>query len=289
MQNLLPLFIKSLAASIKITLIIFVLMVIVELLVLKYQDKIIVFVNKNKFLGYIISSFFGIIPGCVGTFVMDSLYMSGLLGFGGIIAVMIATSGDEAFLMLAMAGRGEIKWSIVIALVLILFVLGLIGAFFADYFKEKLNFKFCEKCRIVHHQADEFKFKHLLKEHIYGHIIKKHIWQIFLWIFFAVYVINLVGGMVDTETIFQASNLIYILLIAALIGILPISGPNIFLLVLFSKGLIPFSILLANSIIQDGHGLLPIMGFSMDDALRIKLFNFIFGLTIGGVLLFFGF
>ncbi len=95
--------------------------------------------------------------------------------------------------------------------------------------------------------------------------------------------------MVDTETIFQASNLIYILLIAALIGILPISGPNIFLLVLFSKGLIPFSILLANSIIQDGHGLLPIMGFSMDDALRIKLFNFIFGLTIGGVLLFFGF
>ena len=97
------------------------------------------------------------------------------------------------------------------------------------------------------------------------------------------------GGMVDTETIFQASNLVYILLIAALVGILPISGPNIFLLVLFSKGLIPFSVLLANSIIQDGHGLLPIMGFSMDDALKIKLFNFIFGLIIGGALLFFGF
>ena len=283
------LLLNSLMASIKITLIIFVLMVIVELLVLKYQDKIIVFVNKNKFLGYIISSFFGIIPGCVGTFAMDSLYMSGLLGFGGIIAVMIATSGDEAFLMLAMAGRGEISWASVVFLISVLFVLAIIGAFIADYLKKKLNFKFCHKCKIVYHKIDEFKFKHILKEHIYGHIIKKHIWQIFLWIFFAVYVINLVGGMVDVETVFQASNLIYILLIAALIGILPISGPNIFLLVLFSKGLIPFSILLANSIIQDGHGLLPIMGFSMDDALRIKLFNFIFGLTIGGLLLFFGF
>jgi hypothetical protein len=283
------LFIKSLLASIKITSIIFVLMFIVELLVLKYQAKIVAFVKKNTFLSYLVSVFFGIIPGCVGTFVIDSLYMSGLISFGGIVAVMIATSGDEAFLMIAMATRGEISWTVLIYLVLILFVLGLIGAFLADYLKKKLNFKFCRKCKIIYHEIDEFKPKHFLKEHVYGHIIKKHIWQIFLWIFFAIYVINLVGGMINIETVFNSANLVYVLLIAALLGVLPISGPNIFLLVLFSKGLIPFSILLANSIIQDGHGLLPIMGFSMDDAVRIKLFNFIFGLLIGGALLFFGF
>lgn len=283
------LFIKSLMESIEITLIIFVLMVLVEILVLKFQAKIVSFAQKNRFFSYLISSFFGIIPGCVGTFVMDSLYMSGLLGFGGIIAVMIATSGDESFLMIAMAAKGEIFWSILILLLIILFILGILGGFSADYLKQKLNFKFCSRCKIEYHQAVEFKLKHFLKEHIYSHIIKKHIWQIFLWIFFAIFVIGLVGNMIDIETVFQASNLIYILIIASLIGILPISGPNIFLLVLFSKGLIPFSVLLANSIIQDGHGLLPIMGFSLDDALKIKLFNFIFGLIIGLSLLFLGF
>jgi len=275
------LFIGSLVASIQITLIIFVLMILVELLVLKYQSKIISLISKNKFFGYLISSFFGIVPGCVGTFAMDSLYMSGLLGFGGIVAVMIATSGDEAFMMIAMAMEGEVSWAIVLILVFTLFFLGVFGAFIADYLKKKLNFKFYNKCKIVHHDITEFKIGHFLKEHIYHHIIKKHLWQIFLWLFFSIFVINLVATMVDVELIFSSSNLVYILLIAALVGVLPISGPNIFLLVLFSKGLIPFSVLLTNSIIQDGHGLLPIMGFSMDDAVKIKLFNLVFGLMVG--------
>ena len=86
----------------------------------------------------------------------------------------------------------------------------------------------------------------------------------------------------------QQKTMFFILILASLIGLLPISGPNVFLVVMFSKGLIPFSVLLANSIIQDGHGLLPIMGFSMNDAVKIKSFNFIFGLTIGLVLLLIG-
>ena len=77
----------------------------------------------------------------------------------------------------------------------------------------------------------------------------------------------------------------YILIIASLVALLPISGPNVFLVVMFSKGLIPFSVLLANSIIQDGHGLLPIMGFSISDAIKIKAYNFIFGLILGLILL----
>jgi len=52
---------------------------------------------------------------------MDSLYMSGLLGFGGIIAVMIATSGDEAFILLSMAAKGEISMSIILLLMTVLF------------------------------------------------------------------------------------------------------------------------------------------------------------------------
>ena len=108
--------ISSLKESITITLIILFLMIVVEIFVLKFQKKIIKFFNKNKFVEYFISSLFGTIPGCVGTFAMDSLYMAGLLGFGGIIAVMISTFGDEAFLLLSMGLENKISWLIIISL-----------------------------------------------------------------------------------------------------------------------------------------------------------------------------
>jgi len=280
---------SSLKLSVKITLLIFGLMIIIELLVLRYKDKVIKTIKYNKISKYIVPSFFGIIPGCIGTFAMDSLYMAGLLGFGGITAVMIATSGDEAFLLISMVAAGEIPLLTVVYLTVILFAMGIIGGKLADLFIKKYKIKFCEKCGIINHGDKEFKFKHFIKEHIYKHIIKKHIWQVFIWLFAAIFIIGLIQANIGQEITFSGANLFYVLIIASLIGILPISGPNVFFIVMFSKGMIPFSVLLANSIIQDGHGLLPIMGFSMKDTIKIKSFNFVFGFIVGLILLLAGF
>lgn len=279
----------SLQASVKISLIIFILMVIVELLVLKYKEKILQLTQKNKFLGYLTASFFGSIPGCVGTFAMDSLYMTGLLGFGGIVAAMVATSGDEAFLLISLAAEGEISFRIILILTAILFLLGIVAGFIGDFVVRKNHLATCKKCEIVYHEKELFSFEHFLKEHIFGHILKKHLWQIFLWLFGAIFVIELLQNRIDLEGFFRDANTFYILIAALLVGVLPISGPNVVLVMLFAKGLIPFSVLLANSIVQDGHGLLPILGFSLRDALKIKSFNFALGLFAGGLLLLFGF
>ena len=278
----------SLQASVKITLIIFILMVIIELLVLKYKEKILALTQKNKFLSYITASFFGSIPGCIGTFAMDSLYMAGLLSFGGIVAAMVATSGDEAFLLISMALAGEISFGIFLGLTAVLFLLGIIAGFSSDFITRKNHLATHEKCEIVCHEKEFFNFKHFLKEHVYKHILKKHLWQIFLWLLGAIFVIELLQNRIDLEGLFHNANTFYVLIAALLIGVLPISGPNVVLVMLFAKGLIPFSVLLANSIVQDGHGLLPILGFSLKDALKIKGFNLVFGLLVGGLLLLFG-
>lgn len=47
------------------------------------------------------------------------------------------------------------------------------------------------------------------------------------------------------------------------------------------RGLIPFSAIFASSIIQDGHGMLPLLSYTVRDSILIKLFNLAFGLTIG--------
>ena len=286
------LFFDSLRAGMKISLIILVLMIIVEYLVTRYKDKIIRFMLKNKTTGYILSSFFGAIPGCAGVFAMDSLYMAGYLGFGGIIAAMIATMGDETFILLSFAANGTVPWSTVAMLISSMFLLGIIGGYLADFTARKTNLKLRANCEIkIHkdHCKDKFDLKHFIKEHIYNHIIKKHMFNIFIWIVISVFIIGIIQDNVGvTEFLATGPGMISILIAASVIGILPISGPNIILLTMFVNGMVPFSVLLANSLIQDGHGLLPILGYSVSDSIKIKLFNFVFGLSVGLILLLIG-
>ena len=118
---------------------------------------------------------------------------------------------------------------------------------------------------------------------IWTHIGKEHLWRIFLWSFSAILIINIGFRYWNLEA-FVKGHMMWVLLIAALVAIIPESGPNLVFVVMFAKGLIPFSVLLANSMIQDGHGMLPLLSYSIRDSLLIKLFNLVFGLIIGVVL-----
>jgi hypothetical protein len=57
---------------------------------------------------------------------------------------------------------------------------------------------------------------------------------------------------------------------------------------MFANGLVPFSILLTNSIVQDGHGMLPLFSYSVKDAFIVKMFNLMFAIAIGLPLLIVG-
>jgi hypothetical protein len=70
-------------------------------------------------------------------------------------------------------------------------------------------------------------------------------------------------------------------LLAVFMGIIPESGPHMIFVMLYANGMIPFSILLASSIVQDGHGMLPLLSYTVKDSILIKLFNLVFGIIIG--------
>ena len=75
-----------------------------------------------------------------------------------------------------------------------------------------------------------------------------------------------------------------ILLIAAVMGIIPESGPHLIFVMMYVQGLVPFSILFTASFVQDGHGMLPLLSYSIKDSVLIKVFNLAFGLIVGGAL-----
>ncbi|MFH1450134.1 MAG: putative manganese transporter [bacterium] len=96
---------------------------------------------------------------------------------------------------------------------------------------------------------------HYLEEHIWAHLIKKHLWRIFLWSFFALLLVDLGLKSCNLESFIKA-HILWVLLVASLVAIVPESGPHLIFVMMFAKGIIPFSVLLTSSIIQDGHGII---------------------------------
>ncbi|MDO8899504.1 MAG: putative manganese transporter, partial [Bacteroidales bacterium] len=78
------------------------------------------------------------------------------------------------------------------------------------------------------------------------------------------------------------ANLWIVLGLALLIGIIPESGPHYIFVMLFAQGALPFSILLASSIVQDGHGTLPLLAESQKSFVAVKIANILVAFIVGG-------
>ncbi len=330
--------------ALMITSFVLAMMLLIEYLTVQTKNKILNRIGKNKWRQIFIAAALGLIPGCLGTFVAVSLYAHRVISFPALVTVMIASSGDEAFVMFSEIPKQALIINIVLFVVAIL-----AGIILTLIFKEKNFIKLsnnmlhnhskpdcvCFDKKIIKHDYKNLSFQrvllisgtflfsfflaigeigpkewnekkiifliialivlfivatvpeHFLKEHLWQHTIKKHIFRIFLWTFGALVVIDLLLPLINIsqENFKHIAEKYYfvILLIAVLVGFIPESGPNMVFIFLFSTGYIPLSILIANSIVQDGHGGLPLLAESPKSFMYSKIINMFIGLIIGFV------
>ena len=261
-----------LSETLKIILLVTIFMVVIEWLQIKFKPEIEKGLTKNTPNQIVGSSLLGAIPGCMDAFFVVGLYSHKLVGFGALVAVMLSTAGDEAFVMLAMMPQTALVIFAICA------VLGIIGGGIAHLLAKKVKLKRARPCKVEIHPKEDFG--HFLREHVYGHIIRKHIPRLFLWIFFTLLAVQFLMAQFDLAAILPQNTLLLIIL-AALIGIVPESGPHLIFLTLFAQGLIPFSVLLVSTLSQDGHGLLPLLSYSVRDTVNVQIFTTLFALGIG--------
>ncbi len=275
--------INVLKESVQVTLFVLLMMVAVDIINVKTKGKLeAILQSGRRWKQYVVASLLGAAPGCLGSFAGVSLYIHGMISFGALTGLMFATAGDEQFIMLAMFPKT--------ALVMfgILFVLGIFAGYFTDYLVKKLEIKTCTDCEVKLYHSGKEGYSHYLKDHIWAHIIKGHLLRIFIWTFGALLVVEFGMSFIDLKSI-TAEYTFGLLILGAVIGIIPESGPHLIFVMLFAKGLIPFSVLFTSSVVQDGHGMLPMLSYSVKDSLRIKVFNFVFGLSIGLIIYSFGY
>ena len=332
-----------------ITFFVFVMMVLVDYIDTTGKRWFSRMMKGGQWRQYTLASFLGSTPGCLGAFMNVSLYVHGMLSFGAIVGGMIATSGDEAFVMLVQFPGTAL------ALMVLLFLAGILFAWISDKLVIILRLNPCESCVDLRcedcesNRADDSRIvdmlrianvrknlqslsftrfllmalivsfltlvitgilgpptwnwkrttfvvlsvfvlyiglvvsEHYLHDHIWGHIIKKHIFRVFLWTLGALLFLHFGLKFWDINS-FIHSHMVWVLMIAAFMGIIPESGPHLIFVMMYAQGLIPFSILFTASFVQDGHGMLPLLSYSIKDSVLIKVFNLAFGLIVGGAL-----
>ena len=364
--------------SILITGLVVIMMMMIESLNIESKGLFFKGLRKTKIGQVVIASLLGSIPGCMGGFATVSLYTHRMFSFGALVAMMIASSGDEAFVMLAMIPEQAM---IIFA---VLFVLAIAVGIITDKIYDKVHAKKCglhdhEECGVqtdcdgyeihehekhenehakrhfgwkrismlvglalfiaalgtgmlghdhsaheghdhsghVHTEACEhhahadhdhghtidllsedwmnvlfaglsvimlvvliFAKDHFVEEHLWNHIIRKHLPTIFAWTFGVLLVLGVIMHYVNIDN-WISDNTALMILLATLIGIIPESGPHMIFVTLFAAGVVPFPVLLASSISQDGHAGIPLLAESKKSFAQAKLINCFVALAAG--------
>lgn len=125
-----------------------------------------------------------------------------------------------------------------------------------------------------------FASDHFVEEHLWHHIIRRHLPTIFAWTFGVLLVLGTGMQYVDVSR-WISDNTLLMILLATLIGIIPESGPHMIFVTLFAAGIVPFPVLLASSISQDGHAGLPLLAESRKSFLWAKVINCIVAIAAG--------
>ena len=264
--------------ALEITGLIFVMMVFIDWIDVRTRGRVPVWISHHRIYQYILASFFGLIPACMGSYLNVSLYMHGYLSLGAMVGGMISTTGEASLIMLA-----EFPGTAII-IQLILFGSGILFAFLTDSIVNRFKIRHKLECHSLVYHRDETSLMHYLKYHIWEHLFKKHIWRIFLWTFFAIWFTHVGTQYYDLDT-FIKSHPQLILMVAVLVGLIPDIAPQFVFVFMFAQGLIPISILLTSSMVQNGHGMLPLLSYSLRDSIIIKSFNVLFGLLSGIILM----
>ena len=110
--------------------------------------------------------------------------------------------------------------------------------------------------------------------------MRKHLPTIFAWTFGVLLILGVALQYVDINR-WISDNTALMILLATLIGIIPESGPHMIFVTLFAAGVVPFPVLLASSISQDGHAGLPLLAESRKSFIWAKVINCTVALAVG--------
>lgn len=331
---------KPLTTALMVTAFVTMMMMAIEFLSVVTRGAFQRGLSRSRWTKYVSAVLLGALPGCLGPFIVVALYSHRVLPLGAVVGAMIATSGDEAFVMLALFPSTALWLTLGLALLglavgpivdllartrradqacpdlvihsedfcrcipgreifsiwvrpsalrlsLTTSSLALLGAVIVGQLgPSEWNWIRGTLFVVVLFTALEVATvpEHFLQEHLYQHVLARHVPRVFGWTLGVLVSVAVLGRYVELGPLVQ-ENRWAVLGLAGLVGIVPESGPHLVFVSLYHQATLPLSILIASSIVQDGHGMLPLLAESRRDFLIVKGVNVLIGLGVGSLLM----
>jgi len=330
-----------LGKTLTITWFVAVMMILVEYVNVLSVDRLRTVLCGSRWTQYLVAALLGAVPGCLGAFVVVALFIHRSVRLGAVVACMIATSGDEAFVMLATFPQTALLLTLALA------AIGVVAGMLTDVVAGSVSLRGSCDDMVVHDDAvpcrcfdratiltelrqpsasrgvlvvatllfdlgvltgavgppdwgwvrvtflilSSFALfvvatvpEHFIEEHLWRHVAMRHVPRIFLWTLGSMVVVALLERSMGGMGLLR-DNPWLTLVGAAALGLVPESGPHLIVVMLYAAANVPVSILVVSSIVQDGHGMLPLLAHSWRDFLKVKAVNLVAGLLVAGVLL----
>lgn len=119
-------------AFLAVTVFVAVMVLLFSWLQYSTSGRFVEFIRENKKLQPIIGALMGLTPGCGGAIVMMPMYARGYVTYGTVVATLIATLGDSAFVLIGAAVADSSFIAPMIAVHVISFVVGVTWGYIVD-------------------------------------------------------------------------------------------------------------------------------------------------------------
>ena len=190
----LHLLIDVLRNTVLITGLVIVMMMLIESLNIESRGLFFKGLEKTRVGQVVFAAMLGSIPGCMGGFAAVSLYTHGMLSFGALIAMMIASSGDESFMIIAMVPDKAIQ------IFLILFAIAVICGIVTDLVNDRLHGKKRNGGNVVINETSAGNCGHGYEVHEENDKKRTFSWlRVLMFLGVAIFIAALVSGTLDHE------------------------------------------------------------------------------------------
>ncbi len=259
--------------TLKLTPVLFLAYLLMELLEHKTGEKTQALIKKMGHLGPLFGAAVGIIPQCGFSGAAASFYAAGVVSLGTLVSVFLATS-DE---MLPLLISGGVSVTLILIILGVKFLSGVVFGFIAD-----LVFKKSELERSIHGICER---EHCECEHHLLRSVIVHTLKIIALIFVVSAALGLIfhfGGE-DVLAGLLKDRPVLGEVIAGLVGLIPNCSSSVLLTTLYIKGAISLGALISGVSVNAGVGLLVLfrMNKGLKQNLKITVVLYVFGVITG--------
>lgn len=244
MELMLDVLLDTIEDVLKIIPFLFVIYLFLEWMEQEAGHKMEHFLEKHRRLNPLAGTLFGLFPSCGFASAASSLYATGVISAGTLVAVYLASSDEMLSIMISSRAPLSKVWPIL----LVKLIVGLICGYAFDLISKHRVINVAAFCEEEH------------DDHSHGIFYSAfmHTLEVTIWLFIITFIFNLFVALIGEETlrVFITSHPNKSVLVCSVVGMIPSCASSILLTTMYLEGVITFPAVCAGLLVNAGTGIM---------------------------------